>query len=214
LRTALGTIVVVALLGAGALYVHFNPPERMELEAGTLGAFPSELGGWRSVDLSFSDVVYEELEATDTLARRYTNDVGDWIWFVIIFHQNDRYGAHEPLVCYRSQGWMDVDSGLVPLWREDGSFDANWVLVDREGVRRLAVYWWYAAGDLATADRDKFMSRMAASGIVSNVTYGAFVRTSTVVEDGDFDGAMEVLKDFSEAALVRLPQLFVFTGES
>ena len=31
MRTTFGTIVVVALLGAGALYVHLNPPDRIDI---------------------------------------------------------------------------------------------------------------------------------------------------------------------------------------
>ncbi len=129
--TARARIVVVVLLLAGAAaYVHLNPPERITLEAGTLNAFPSALDGWRSVDLAFTEVVYEELEADDTLARRYTNEENESVWFVIVFHQNDRYGAHDPLVCYQSQGWTLIDSGLLRLEREAGDFDANWILVE------------------------------------------------------------------------------------
>jgi len=212
--TARARIVVVVLLLAGAAaYVHLNPPERITLEAGTLNAFPSALDGWRSVDLAFTEVVYEELEADDTLARRYTNEENESVWFVIVFHRNDRYGAHDPLVCYQSQGWTLIDSALLRLEREAGDFDANWILVESASVMRLALYWWYTAGDLATADRDQFMSRMAASGILSNVTYGAFIRSSTVVEGHDLDGALERLRGFSETALTRLPALFAFEGE-
>jgi EpsI family protein len=199
---------VLVLLAATALYVRLNPPRRLELGPEALTAFPTELNSWRGVDLEFSDVVAEELAADDTLARRYTDEHGNSVWFVIIFHQNERYGAHEPVVCYTAQGWSVVDRGLTPLSRQGGGFDANWLLIEARGEKRVAVYWWYTAGDMATGDRDKFMARMATAGVRSNVTFGAFVRVSVAVGEGGFDAALSAARGFAEEALPHIPELF------
>lgn len=208
MKTPVRVIIVAVLLLATALYVHLNPPRRLELGPDSLKAFPLVLDDWRGEELSFSDVVTQELDADDTLARSYTDSRGTRLWFVIIFHQNERYGAHEPVVCYRAQGWGVVDQGLVALRREEGEFDANWILVEAGGVSRVAVYWWYTAGDLATADRDQFMSQMARSGVTSNVTFGAFVRASVTVGEGGFEAALATAKEFAEAAVPHIPPLF------
>jgi EpsI family protein len=208
MRPVTRVVMVAALLALTAAYVLLNPPRRMELGAGSLAALPKEINGWSGADQGFEDVVYDELAADDTLVRKYTRDDGETVWFLIIFHQNERYGAHDPLVCYRSQGWEILDQGLTPLAMQGRDFDASWILVEKGAERRLAVFWWYTAGNLATADRELFMKRMAASGIVSNVTFGAFVRASAVVRGDGVDEAMAVLKDFSEGALRYLPGLF------
>lgn len=199
--------IVSVLLVLTAVYVYLNPPEEMAIGPGSLALFPIELDGWTGTELSFDDVVTQELDADDTLTRRYTRGDDD-VWFVVIFHQNQRYGAHEPLVCYRSQGWSVVDQGGRTLDRPAGSFDANWTLIEKRGQSRIALYWWYTAGDLATGDRDEFFARMARSGIVTNVTFGAFVRVSTIVRDGDVHTALNAATEFAESALTRLPALF------
>lgn len=200
--------VVLVLLAGTALYVRLNPPRRLALMPETLSAFPMELDGWSGEELALPDVVVEELEADDTLARRYRSDDGEAVWFVIIFHQNERYGAHEPVVCYRAQGWDVTGQGVVPVAGEDTSFEANWLLVEAEGQKRVAVYWWYTAGDLATADRDRFMARMATSGIRSNVTFGAFMRISAAVGSGGLESALRTATGFAGEALPHLPDLF------
>jgi EpsI family protein len=200
--------VVLVLLAGTALYVRLNPPRRLALGPETLSAFPMQLGGWSGEELDLPDVVVEELEADDTLARRYVSDDGESVWFVIIFHQNERYGAHEPVVCYRAQGWDVTGQGAVPVAGEDTSFEANWLVAESEGQKRVAVYWWYTAGDLATADRDKFMARMAASGIRSNVTFGAFIRVSAVVGSGGLEEALRTATAFAGEAIPHLPGLF------
>jgi len=208
MRASIRFALACALLAAAGAYVLLNPPAKLELSAGTLASLPTEFDGWESVDLSFEDVVYEELEADDTLVRRYSNAAGESVWFVIIFHQNRRYGAHDPEICYESHAWAILDRGLLKLSRDGGGFDANVLLVERAGSRRLVLNWWYTAGDLATADRDRFMSRMASSGIKENVTFGAFIRASTEVLGDDVDAAGDVLRRFCESLLPHLPGLF------
>ena len=206
---ARGALLIAAVLHAAtAAYVQFAPQRAMVLEEAGLAAFPTEVGEWRSSDLRFASVVYDELDADDTLVREYRRDDGAPVWFVIIYHENERYGAHDPMVCYRAQGWNIDQTGLFTLERPDGSFDANWALVREAGRERLAAYWWYTAGDLATADRDRFLARMASAGIRENVTFGAFVRVSTPVENGDVEGALALIKEFSEEAQPRLSELF------
>ena len=208
MRTSVRAALVLVLLVVAALYVHLNPPGRLELGPEALNAFPTELGSWSGEEQEFSEVVTEELDADDTLARRYVNESGDSVWFIIIFHQNERYGAHEPVVCYRAQGWGVVDQGLTSVSREGEEFDANWLLVEAGGHKRVALYWWYTAGDLATADRDRFMARMAASGVTSNVTFGAFIRVSTPVGEGGFDAALATTRRFAGQAAPHIPGLF------
>jgi EpsI family protein len=212
MRTPLKVAALAALLTAAALVVWLNPPERLTLGADSLAAFPAAIGEWRSEDLEFEDVVYQELEADATLVRRYSRDDGATVWFVVIFHQNDRYGAHDPVVCYTAHGWKVVDRGTLRLARAAGDIDAQWIRLMAGDAERLALYWWYTAGDLATGDRDEFMARMASSGIVSNTTFGAFMRVSAVVEDGDLDAAQALAREFAEAALPHLSEVFTVDG--
>jgi len=207
-----GVAAATVLLAATAAYVQLTPARAMVLDEGGLSAFPTAIGEWQSRELTFSEVVYDELDADDTLVRQYERD-DDLVWFVIVYHENERYGAHDPMVCYRAQGWDIERTGVLTIPRttsgeERGSFDANWALVGGGGRERVALYWWYTAGDLATADRDRFLARMAAAGIRENVTFGAFVRVSAPIGDDGLDGALELVGAFAQEAQPRLSELF------
>ncbi len=194
-------VLVIIMLAATGVYMFMNAPAKLVLGTDALSMFPREFGEWTSTDLGFSDVVYDELAADDTLVREYRRADESPVWFVIIYHENSRYGAHDPMVCYRAQGWDIRNEGTTGLTRGSGGFNANWALVSEGGRERLTFYWWYTAGDHATGDRDSFMARMAASGIRSNMTFGAFMRASTDVRDGDIEAARARLTEFSEDAL-------------
>ncbi len=213
MRRQTATIVTIAMLAVTALYVFMNPPSKLVLGTGALSTFPQEFGEWTGVDLGFSKVVYDELAADDTLVREYRRGEESPVWFVIIYHENKRYGAHDPMVCYRAQGWDVEEEGTIALTRRSGGFDANWALVSEDGRERLALYWWYTAGDLATGDRDSFKARMAASGILSNITFGAFVRVSTDVLDGDVESALARVREFAEDALPHVAAILASGDE-
>lgn len=212
MKTQLKVLALAALLAGTALYVWFHPPARVVLGTDSLESFPSRMGDWVSEDLEFDDVVYRELEADATLVRRYSRDDGAMVWLVAIFHQNDRYGAHDPVVCYTAHGWKVVERGTLRLARRAGDVDAVWIRLSAGAEERLALYWWYTAGDLATGDRDEFMARMASSGILSNTTYGAFIRVSTVIAGGDLASAQARVREFAEGALPHFSEVFVPEG--
>jgi len=208
MRGTVKVAVVAALLAAAVLVIALNPPARLELGQEALAAFPARLGGWVSENVEFDSVVYDELEADATLVRRYSRGDGATVWFVVVFHQNDRYGAHDPVVCYTAHGWKVTDQGTLPVRREGGELAARWIRLAMGHEERVALFWWYTAGDLATGDHGEFMSRMAASGMRSNRTFGAFARVSAVVRDGDLGAAQALVREFGEAALPRLSEVF------
>lgn len=195
---------VFVLLGATAAVVALHPPVNLALGRGALAAVPAAFGPWSGTELSFEDAVVEELDPDDLLVRRYERD-GERAWLCIVYHENRRHGAHDPLVCYQSQGWLVTNETRVRL--EDGSpggLVANRFVADRPRGRRLVYYWWSTAG-LSTADRDAFRSRMALSGALDNRSWGAFVRVETpIAPDGDAD-AERRLRDFAGRVARGLP---------
>src|SRR5207244_7198315 len=122
-------------------------------------------------------------------------------------HQNNRYGAHDPRVCYESQGYI-VDPGRR-LTLDDGSaagLTINRFIADRPHDRRIVYYWWATQG-LSTADDDAFRRNMALSGALGNRSWGAFVRVETPVQDRNEAAADRVAVDFATRVARALPGL-------
>jgi EpsI family protein len=200
-------LAVLALLAATAAYVLLHPPPDLAVGHGALASCPAVFGGWNGTDLSFKDAVLEELRADDVLVRRYVR--GDEVtWLTIVYHRNRRYGAHDPRLCYESQGYM-----VEPLDRRavrDGSpagLGVNVFRAVRPRERRLVYYWWTTRG-LATADVGALRQRMALAGALDNRSWGAFVRIETRLGNGGEVGATAVLDDFAARVARALPGVF------
>jgi len=199
-------LVLLALLAATAAYVLLHPPVDLAAGQGVLRACPADFGAWNGSELSFEDAVLEELRADDVLVRRYERD-GQVAWLTIVYHRNRRYGAHDPRVCYESQGYVvqplgkrRVSTGAEPL--EVSVFRAV-----RPQERRLVYHWWATAG-LTTADAAAMQRRMAIAGALDNRSGGAFVRVEMRRGAGGEVVAAEALDDFTARVARALPGVF------
>lgn len=198
--------VAAFLLAATAAYGLLNPPLDLAVGRGALAACPVEFGPWSGADLSFDDAVEEELAADDILIRRYRRGK-DVVWLCIVYHQNRRYGAHDPHLCYESQGYVIEDEDRTRL--TDGSargIEAVRFTADRSHDRRLVYYWWTTEG-LVTADAGAFRRRLAMSGALDNRSWGAFVRVEALVRGDDDEAAARVLDDFAARVAAELPDV-------
>lgn len=196
--------IACMLLGATALYGLLHPPLNLALGRGVLSACPVTFGPWNGSELSFDDAVEEELAADDLLIRRYAHG-DDVAWLCVVYHQNRRYGAHDPHLCYESQGYVIEREGRTHL--EDGSpagIEAVRFVADRSHDRRLVYYWWTTEG-LTTADASRFRQQLALSGALDNRSWGAFVRVEALVRHGDEAGAARALDDFASRVARDLP---------
>lgn len=199
-------LAAVAMLAATASYVALHPPLDLAVGRGTLSACPARFGGWNGSDLSFDDAVLEEIKADEVLVRRYQQG-GDVAWLCVVVHQNRRYGAHDPRVCYESQGYL-----VGPMSRrrvENGTpegLQVNGFSAERATDRRLVYYWWLAPG-LATEDARAFRDRMALRGALDNRSIGAFVRVE-LLQRGDPTAAAARLDEFAGLVTRGLPRIF------
>ena len=198
---------VALLLALTAAYGRLHPPENLAVGRGVLRAVPATIGPWNGTELSFEDGIVDELKADDVLLRRYVRD-GKVVWLCLVYHQNRRYGAHDPQVCYESQGFVVTAEGHAHV--DDGTprgLEVSTFVAERKHVPRVIWYWWTTAG-LSTRDANAFRGRMALLGALENRSWGSFVRVESVAEGGDLAGATARVRDFSDRVARELPGVF------
>lgn len=205
------TLLAAGMLLATGAYVALHPPENLALGRSILSACPTQFGQWNGTELSFENAVVEDLKADDLLIRRYERG-SEVAWLCIVYHQNKRYGAHDPHVCYESQGYMVEQEGRVTL--DDGTpggFQVNRFVAVRSRDKRLVYYWYRTAGE-RTADAGAMRNRMALAGALDNRSWGAFVRVEELVRGNDLAGAKRALDDFALRVAREIPALFDSTS--
>lgn len=195
------------LMALTAALVVLNPPENLAVGRGVLKQVPATFGPWIGTELSFEDAVVEELQADDILIRRYENGTQP-VWLCIVYHQNRRYGAHDPRLCYESQGFVIEREGRAKV--DDGTpggMQVNTFLTERQKRKRVVWYWWTTNG-LSTSDVGAFRRHMALTGALDNRSWGAFVRVESVAPDGDMNAARARVEDFAARVAKEMPGVF------
>ncbi|MEZ4651398.1 MAG: EpsI family protein [Candidatus Eisenbacteria bacterium] len=198
-------IASLVLLAALAVYVVALPPKTLGQHF--LGTCPTTLATMPGVDLDLSQTVLDDLQPDGILSRAYQRPDGLPVWLIIVYFENARLGAHDPLLCYRSQGFelellpdeiVQTAIGPVPT----KAFRA----VRGTRVERVN-YFWYTAGAKALAEVRAFRDEMFFQGLKENRAFGAFVRISTVESAGTED-AVRWNHEFLQDLAPWLPRFF------
>ncbi len=200
-------MVAALLLGLTAAYVTLHPPARIDVGRGVLRDVPARFGPWEQQESGLQDGVREQLQADDALLRRY-EDRGRSAWLCLVYHQNRRYGAHDPQLCYESQGFVVIAEGRERV--DDGTpagIEARSFVVERRNEPRVVWYWWTTRG-FSSGDAGAFRGRLALLGALENRSWGAFVRVESEAPDGDLAAARLRARDFASRVARELPGLF------
>jgi EpsI family protein len=206
-RPAVSVSLGVLLALAG--YVLFFPPKKI---AGThLASCPMVLAGMQGAALSLEQAVLDDLNPDDYLLRRYDRPDGLPVWLVVVYFQNARLGAHDPQLCYRSQGFR---VGVLPEGTAStalGPVTYNAFRAEKAGRTELVWYFWYTSGGKALAEVKGWRDKMFFHGLRRNRSFGAFVRISTL-ESGEAKADVAALEGVLRDLAPRLPTFFPEDG--
>ncbi len=201
-------LVAVLMLAATATYVRLHPPADLAAGRNVLRAVPASFGPWVREESGLQNGVQEELQADDALLRRYEAPGDRSVWLCLVYHQNRRYGSHDPQLCYESQGFVIVEEGRARV--DDGTpagIAVHTFVARRKDEKRVVWYWWTTDG-LSTGDASAFRGRLALLGAFENRSWGSFVRVESEAEGGDLDAAAVRVREFSSRVARALPALF------
>jgi len=159
--------------------------------------FPYYIGPWKSDrEIEMSEELIRILDPDAILFRDYYNSHGDKINLNIIYHLDQRYGAHDPEVCYTSQGWSIPYVGEKQTTRVslgNGILNVNKFYVTKSGLKRVVFYWFFTSGENQTSSRFKQMMFGIKEKIIAGHIGTGFVRVSMFIDDDkkDVSHAME-----------------------
>src|SRR3972149_11063209 len=132
-------ISILLVLLASFYTLFFYKPKNSSDTAEIFRMFPKKVGEWTATeDIKIDSSTVTALEPSSLIFRKYENKNKDIIWLCIVYHQNDRWGAHDPQVCYKSQGWSLHDYGgkyeTTKISLKGLGHEINRFYVEKQGV--------------------------------------------------------------------------------
>lgn len=196
-------IVVLSLLGVTALYtrVYYKPARHVFSSpefTRRLKNFPRQIGSWQyEGDIFMNEAGYKALGPQALIFRKYANSKGESVVLTIVYHENQRWGAHDVEVCYTSQGWTAIkENGLSvqKIFLKRPGLTVNKMEVENPQARQTVVYWWFTQGKHQMADRLEQMLNNVCSSLLHGYCASGLVRISAKGEEG----ALAALSSFIE----------------
>jgi EpsI family protein len=172
---------------------------------------PYELGGWVAVDTKF-DSAYGTDPADTSLLRIYMQQehsrqgVKPIVTYVGFYNDLATYmDVHSPDVCYPAQGWKVSASkkSQFMMHSQGHEFQPHEGLVEKQGDRRLVI-WWYYAGARPLENRIRYVYALLAMSSLTGRRDGSMVRLETPVYGDDDVEARRSIQEFQQEFLPRL----------
>jgi EpsI family protein len=193
-------LLLFAILAAGSAYTLTWRPADAHNSIDGLVETSRAVPGWsilRDIEMDYKR--YTALDPNSLIFRDYRNEDGNIVNLAVVYHQNDRWGAHDPTICYKSQGWTVSPLQEAPSVEVDGRrIDLDGFVVKKGTYTSLVYYFWFSSRDKLVASRTRQMVDMVVSGLVRGYTESGFVRFSIGFSPFDRERKSETLKDFVE----------------
>ena len=108
--------------------------------------FPHTLNNFSHYrDIGVDPIVIKALSPDGFLFRDYIeNNRSQIVSMVLVYHERDRWGAHNPDGCYTSQGWtINKKDASFQIKKDKKILKVNKLIVEKKGAKDLVFYWFF-----------------------------------------------------------------------
>jgi len=145
------TVAPALILGLGCLGL-FQIGDQAEMSLRKpLDELPRVVAGLEGVDLAISEEEQQAAGMTSFTYRAFTRDSRVAFTVYVGFYEAQSQGRsiHSPKNCLPGGGWEPVSSGSHTFPVGEQSVTVNRYVIEKDGVRALAYYWYQGRGRLA-----------------------------------------------------------------
>ena len=190
-------LVMIVLLYLGVFSAIYTP--KITLINNGVKNLEIAIDDWRFIrDIKMDKKTYEYLAPNSFFFKEYRNNKGHLLHLVVVYHQNDRWGAHDPIGCYKSQGW-EIIEGLrsITIRIKNQDFSINKFTAKKDGVISLVYYYWFSSNKKMTASRNKQMFDMVLNNLIHGFAESGFVEISMTLTPFNEDKIVSEMKNFT-----------------
>ncbi len=184
-----------------------------------LASLPEKVAGHVSLgDIQMPQYVLDILRPDALISREYEDTEGRRIFVFAQFHGTNRWGAHQPEVCFTSQGWnieYEQLSGTVEQTLPGTSVSANRFLAKKGAEKQIVLYWWFSSNNYQTASRTRQMLDSLKTQILTGKGGGnGFIEVATAVNPGTEGEDEERLRRFAATLVPIFGEIIEMREES
>lgn len=193
-------LMIILLLGVAALRqgiaIRELPKSRNHIP---LSQAFRDVAGWPGgASLPMDEKIAADLRVDDYLYRNYESGDEGISLYIGYYQSATKVGAaHDPLVCFKGQGWRikDRQKGHHQVAGTDFNIDYATMLVER-GNQKMMILYWFQADKAALNNSFSQKLKMIWQRLSKGRENNAFVRISTAIKDAGPQAAKRMMLEF------------------
>jgi exosortase D (VPLPA-CTERM-specific) len=199
-------IAGLAMIVLGSILIYtVGSPQRVPLLQ-SFDHFPLQVGPWQGQRTYMNPQIFEKTDADSYFDADFSSPKKESV-SLYIAHYEAQVSAgglgHNPGNCMTGSGWKTLESGTTEI---APNLPANYLLLDRQGVRLLVYYWNIQQGQWgALSSARVYKLRTIINGLRRHRSDWALVRLITPVVS-DKTAAEQRLNGFAHHLVPILPQ--------
>ncbi len=176
------TLLFLVFLAVGILAWSAQLRPQLVFDTSPLKELPEQFEGWKSVNIPLDEEIESLLRADFNIQRTYHDNLGKTVWMYIGYYGTERGGKpeHRPKVCYAAHGW-NIETSTP---RELAGFRATEYVVERDGIRRLVLFWFHSSQGNSTLSSPQIAWDHLVNRVKNGRADGSLIRLSTPLVAG------------------------------
>jgi len=175
----------------------------------SLDQFPLQVGEWSGTRETMEQQFIDELDFSDYVMVTYRDRQNQTVHFYTAYYENQQKGEsiHSPESCLPGSGWKFSRAEEIALAAGNGaSLRVNRVVMEKEGERQLAYYWFAQRGRVLTKLYQLKLYNFW-DALTRQRTDGALIRVITPIAGSEKpEDADTRLRGFLNEAIPLLPE--------
>ena len=200
-------LLLVLAIAAAVSIASRKPPVVVRTNLENL---PMQIGEYVAAEDTFSQSVYDELNADKHVYRHYRSPEGEVIDLYIGYYGTAKGGrtGHNPYACLPGAGWGVIKDETVHLNPSytGGEEAVRLVTTQKGGTYQIMLHWYQSDGTKVLGSGLEQNIQRFLGMVLHNKNDGAFVRVSMNVSKEHIEKARQKVQAFSEKILELLPK--------
>jgi len=171
---------------------------------------PMEIAGFKATSDSFSQSVYDELNADKHIYRHYSSQDGRKVDLYIGYYGTAKgvRTSHNPYGCLPGAGWGITKAHDVKLKPRSypQAVKVNYILAQDGDTFDVVLHWYQSQGNKVFSNGFQQNIQRFIGRIFYNRNDGAFVRISTFSDRNGIEKSKDLVQFFAENILTLLPR--------
>ena len=169
-----------------------------------------QIGGYQGEEDSFSQEVYDTLDADLHVYRHYRSEDDKQLSLYLGYYGTAKGGrtGHNPYACLPGAGWGLQKTGTIqvfPSYYPDG-VDVNYVIAAKSGINNVMLHWYQAAGSKVLATGLQQNIQRFVGRILHNRNDGAYIQVNALATTEEIPLVKEKVVEFVQIIMEELPQ--------